>query len=349
MEDKLIPINYFLDIKGRFNIPYRTRKLLYYSKEQPKNVGPSLSFTLSIDIKLDDRPFTREVFKDEIEKIKKENISNDDLLKLIKEKIKVGVNCDRGNSEEPSLIYLSLPIIKPSNVSEVCIPSYYPCYAHLTPEQRWIYLDWLQDTSKPIHKGYVYLYFYGLERQLLEKNNLDAVEELLILSNYQNFIKKDAHSAIFFSYFHNGNDEILKKLAKEEIDYPINNLSLILYHSMKKSLSSKEIFEIISQYSYINKRYINQHPQLYFEELDNYFLEKFKDQKFAFYDYYTINQLPLEHKKIFLNYSLPDEIRDIEIYNILEHTNFKSDILNIHKFIHEKVKQRLKMERRKNN
>jgi len=52
MEDKLIPINHFLDDRGRFNIPLRTKKLLYYSKEQPKNVGLSVSLTLSLDIML---------------------------------------------------------------------------------------------------------------------------------------------------------------------------------------------------------------------------------------------------------------------------------------------------------
>lgn len=349
MEDKLIPINHFLDDRGRFNIPLRTKKLLYYSKEQPKNVGLSVSLTLSLDIMLNNRPITDEIIKEEIEKIKKDNVPDDEILKRIRDKIKVDVNCGKSYSEEPSLIFLSLPITKPKNVNDVDNPSYYPCYALLTPAQRWIYLDWLQDISKSVPKGYVYIYYYGLERQLLKEDNLDAIDELLFLSRYHDFIKRDAYSAIYFSYFRNGNKEILKRLFDEKVDYPINNLNLILYYSMKRPLSSKDIFELISQYSYINRRYLNLKPQLYLQELDNYLLKNYEEQGFPFFKYYSINDLPLENKRVFLNYSFPDEIRDVEVYNISEYIKFKNDILNIHKIIHEKIKERLKTEKHKTN
>ena len=41
--------------------------------------------------------------------------------------------------DEPSLILTKLPIAKPVNPSNVPRPPYYPSYADLTPEQRWIY------------------------------------------------------------------------------------------------------------------------------------------------------------------------------------------------------------------
>jgi len=207
----------------------------------------------------------------------------------------------------------------------------------------------LQDISKSVPKGYVYIYYYGLERQLLKEDNLDAIDELLFLSRYHDFIRRDAYSAIYFSYFRNGNKEILKRLFDEKVDYPINNLNLILYYSMKRPLSNKDIFELISQYSYINRRYLNLKPQLYLQELDNYLLKNYEEQGFPFFKYYSINDLPLENKRVFLNYSFPDEIRDVEVYNISEYIKFKNDILNIHKIIHEKVKERLKAEKHKTN
>ena len=63
MEDKLITINHFLNNNGRFNIPFRTRKLLFYSKEQPQDVGPSISFKVSFNIKFNNRPITDEMLK----------------------------------------------------------------------------------------------------------------------------------------------------------------------------------------------------------------------------------------------------------------------------------------------
>ena len=348
MEDKLIPINNFLSNKASFNIPQRTKKLIYFSKERPKNVGISLSFRITLDVTLNDRPITDENIKEEIEQIKKENVVDDEILKRIREKIKIGVNCSNSIIADPSIIYLSLPIHKPNNVSDVLNPGYYPCYALLTPEQRWIYLDWLQDITKSVHKGYVYIYYYGLERQLLDEDNLEAVDELLYLSRHHDFIKRDAYSAILFSYFRHENYEIIKKLTGEKINYPINNLNLILYYSIKRSLTSKDIFELISQYSYVNRRYLNLHPQLYLQELDNYLLENYEGKGFPFYEYYPLDKIPLERQQIFLNYSFHHDIKNVEIYNIIEYSEFKNDIINIHKTIHEKVKDRLRVEKSKN-
>jgi len=57
--------------------------------------------------------------------------------------------------------------IEIGNINNIPRPDYYPTYAGLNPEQRWIYLNWLQNPSESINIGYVFLYYYGLERQLL--------------------------------------------------------------------------------------------------------------------------------------------------------------------------------------
>ena len=350
MEDKLIPFNHFLLNKGTFDIPSRTKSLLYFSIERPQKVGCTASASISLEIKINDKSATtdeglNEIIREEVVKLQKENVPYNDFWKHIKEKMTIEVDCGKSYSEEPSLIYLSLPIIKPAIPREVSNPGYYPCYALLTPEQKWIYLNWLQDISKPVRKGYVYVYYYGLERRLLQEDNFDAIDELLFLSEHHDFIKKDAYSAILFSYFRSSNEEILKKVFTNKLDLPINNLMLILYYSKNKSLSSKDIFELVSQYGSINKRYLNYHPQLYLQELDNYLLNRYAEQGFPFYkrDYY---ELPLERTKIFMNYSLPEEVREVEIYNIINNSKFVNDITNIHNVVHEKVKTRLKEEKK---
>jgi hypothetical protein len=347
MENTLVPFDNFLTNKGSFNIPPKRKNLLFFSIQKPKNVGFSVGISLSFNISLDDNPFTEDNLRAEVEKLKVESISNDDILKIIKEKIRIDLNCGKTQSEEPSLIYLLLPVIKPANVDGVDNPNYYPCYAQLSPEQRWIYLNWLQDISKPIPKGYVYIYFYGLERRVLQEANIDAIDELLFLSECHNFIKREAYSAILFAYFRSSNEEILKKLFKKNLDFPINNLILILYYSLKKSLTSKDIFELMSQNGSINKRYINLHPQLYLEELDKYLLRVYKEPCYPFYQLYSINEFPLEKVNIFLNYSLPDEIREVEIYNIANYHKFVNDVTNIHKIVHEEIKIRLKKNKSK--
>lgn len=46
-------------------------------------------------------------------------------------------------AEEPSSISLALPVKEPTNVESVERPQYFPSYSSLSPQQRWIYLDWV--------------------------------------------------------------------------------------------------------------------------------------------------------------------------------------------------------------
>ena len=72
--------------------------------------------------------------------------------------------------DEPSMIYSNLEVCK---APEGCtIPRLYafPAYSQMLPEQRYEYLLWLQDITKPIGTSYVFLFFYGLERLLFFKD-----------------------------------------------------------------------------------------------------------------------------------------------------------------------------------
>src|SRR5690606_23253050 len=73
------------------------------------------------------------------------------------------------------LVVPSLPLAARAAVSGQDL-DYWPSYEGLSPSSRKAYLDWLasdrSDPETPI--GYVFLYFYGLERRLmLESNGLD--------------------------------------------------------------------------------------------------------------------------------------------------------------------------------
>ena len=73
------------------------------------------------------------------------------------------------------LVVPSLPVAARADVSGQYL-DYWPSYARLSPSSRKAYLDWLaSDRSSPETPiGYVFLYFYGLERRLmLEPDPLD--------------------------------------------------------------------------------------------------------------------------------------------------------------------------------
>src|SRR5665648_369068 len=79
--------------------------------------------------------------------------------------------------EEPSLINTKMVIRQTGDTSKVDRPPYYPTYAGLTPEQRGVYTKILlnpYDTSIDI--GFIFIFYYGIERHLLLGNFEKAFE-----------------------------------------------------------------------------------------------------------------------------------------------------------------------------
>ena len=89
---------------------------------------------------------------------------------------------------EASAINLQLPIGLPSNDSPL---NYYPIYSYITPEQRAVYLGWLAAGRSDEHPesrelGYVFIFFYGLERRLLidKAQDQEVVAEIVRLLHH---------------------------------------------------------------------------------------------------------------------------------------------------------------------
>ena len=85
---------------------------------------------------------------------------------------------------DASLVDGSLPVA--SQVSAKCQPlPYWPNYFDLSPKQRRTYLDWLIGgrCDPNVELGYVFIYFYGLERRLLvdQKDFIIIAEEMIRL------------------------------------------------------------------------------------------------------------------------------------------------------------------------
>ncbi|MDP2788101.1 MAG: TerB N-terminal domain-containing protein [Pseudomonadota bacterium] len=96
--------------------------------------------------------------------------------------IYVGKGLVGGNGwqQDAALIDPSLPVSKQIDDYSVRNLNYWPSYAEATPEARAAYLKWLaKGRSDPhVDMGYVFLYFYGLERRaLVDVLRSDAAKE----------------------------------------------------------------------------------------------------------------------------------------------------------------------------
>lgn len=72
-------------------------------------------------------------------------------------------------SEEPSLIDPGLPVSRTNPDHEGKTMNYWPSYSQMNPSSRAAFLEWLSSGKKnpKAYIGYVFIYFYGLERRAL--------------------------------------------------------------------------------------------------------------------------------------------------------------------------------------
>jgi tellurite resistance protein len=102
-----------------------------------------------------------------------------------------GLASVRGGEPEPALIDKGLPLaVRMANCSVRHLP-YWPSYSSASPEARSSYLQWLSAGRKDpdADLGYVFLFFYGLERRALNDSK-DSFKAKLEIPNIQNEVER---------------------------------------------------------------------------------------------------------------------------------------------------------------
>lgn len=111
-----------------------------------------------------------------------------------------------GMGSEPSAICTTASVDRrPSYLEDL---SYYPSYSSLTPAQRGFYLDWLargrRDANpEDLPTGYLFLFFYGVERRILVDGDYDPTLwfEVLELLKIYGLTRKSRSIASYFGDF----------------------------------------------------------------------------------------------------------------------------------------------------
>lgn len=261
------------------------------------------------------------------------------------EGIKVKINFSSSSDEEPSLIYTTLPIEEPKNTSPTDKVGYYPTYKTLTPEQRYIYLEWLGDpfNNTNIDIGYVFLFYYGLERYLFLKNSkeaLKAIFELLKIYKNPSFFSYGFKCLLFYCIFSNDIDAVKKLL---EIHSGNSPLELYAKYIAKVPLFSNDIIELSSDVGFTNKRYIKMYPELFNKILEENITKKYEENSINLEKYYSYS-LKMHYINIVANLSLRKE--NIDIPDFLSSNELCLDLYQVLMKTHENVKERLKEERK---
>jgi tellurite resistance protein len=108
-----------------------------------------------------------------------------------------------GHGIDPALINPKLKLSEPSAGYRGEDMSYWPSYSDISPQARWLYLQWLAGgrINRDVSIGIVFLFFYGLERRLLvDRGSSDDAEQLQLLTEIDRLLGIYGDSRSFRSY-----------------------------------------------------------------------------------------------------------------------------------------------------
>lgn len=311
LSNEIIPVT--TNIK-KYHVTKRTQKLLYLSKNHPPPKVYGIGFIATAN----------------------NNYTNRKIIDP--------------NSFEPSTIYVKQTVRKPKTINTVPSPDYYPSYVKLTPEQKWIYLTWLRDVSQPIHIGYVFLYYYGLERHLLIGEFDLAIDEIIYLRTHHNnssFIFYSSGALLYACLLQKRVDRL--KDIVPLIDWSRSkNIRLLVTYWQRLPLTSKNLIELSRDIHGVNQRYIDNYPDLYEKILQEILITKYGEPVFLLLSKYKLNELPQRHEIMFANISFPTNVRSPYIPDFFNYQPFVTELRVIFNQTHEKVKQLLKEQRKSN-
>jgi len=219
---------------------------------------------------------------------------------------------DKSNQiPDPSTIYVYLPISKENNIPEL---PYWPHYIELTSGQRYNYLCWLRDVEQPIDMGYVFLYYYGLERQLLIGNFEKAFNEIVKLRNAhinKSFQKYSENALVHAAIMRNKIDYLIDLHEKTEVSGYSNAMFLLAYNAGLE-LGINQLILIFHKAFITSRKAVKENKELFINCLESSLNRKFGKSFFAFKNY-DISKVKTVTEARFANYSFPKEIQYVDI------------------------------------
>lgn len=297
--------------KYEFDIPEYRFYLLYLSIEPPKNIDAS-SFIIEFSPYVD------------------------------------GGKVEIPKKDESSTIFLNLEIEKPKNDYKIGSLGYFPNYPNMNKNQRWVYLNWLQDITDNIEIGYVFTFYYGLERLLRTDKYEQAFHEINLLRKYHgntSFQKYSLH-ALIQSAINKEHYELLKDINFTINPNYIEDDILFLHYITGRNIDANYLTQIIKSTPGTNKRYIKINIDLYKKVLQENLIEEYGYQEFPFSNIFDSEDIDTLQLRGSANYSL-DQYRTYyyEYPYFMGHKPFLDEVRRIHLKTHEDVKSILRINR----
>lgn len=237
--------------------------------------------------------------------------------------------------EEPSCISVNDVIGVP--ISPAPQLGYYPSFSGLSPNEKATYLHWLKNISQPIDIGYVFIFYYGLERFMcLNPAKLEpAINMIIRLRQYHqnsSFQAYSKDSLIGACIIHNRIDLLDSLLQNLDMS---TKFKLAYLAAKNMYLSASDIIEISSAVGFMNKRYLKKHPKLFREILFGLLKERYSELGYPLTPA-LLKDVPKYPVIVFANISLED--RTAHIPDITQNNAFKTDLFQLLRDTHDRIK-----------
>lgn len=258
------------------------------------------------------------------------------------------INFSVYGTEEPSLI-TNLPVARPLDKNSVPRPPYFPSYKDLTPEQRWMYWQFLENPYCGTHDiGYVFIFYYGLERYLFSENSRDAFDVILKLRDCYINDSFQAYSGTALMLYTMVQKDVslaesfLNSLDKKhEMNIPANLLILLKY-TLTLPLTAFEIMKYSRAFSFENQRYIKNNSDMFLgflqQEISTLYDNDFVPLTTIFenMDSQSVHAIDIP---LFANMSIRNKV--VRIPDLTTYTPFIAAMNLLLTNAHEKVKKHL--------
>lgn len=243
---------------------------------------------------------------------------------------------------EPSLIYSKLPINYRSKLSPMETIGYFPRYEGLSPDQRFLYLKWLTDITQQVDIGYVFLFYYGLERYLLREKYQKAAKMILKLRQFhknQSFYYYSLDSLLSASILHK--DELLLNSILSSLDesLPKSNVMLIAKKMLKVDLTITEIISLSSTIGFKKRTYIRDYPDIFSKNLKSILISEFGKDTFPFHE--LDGNYTYKEERVFANTALTSQIKPPMLPSIIDNKDFITSLFNLLETAHETTKKEI--------
>jgi len=217
----------------------------------------------------------------------------------------------------------------------------------MEPSQRGLYGQWLSDTSREIDVGYVFVYYYGLERQLVSGSFDTAVEEILQLrKRHKNssFQMYSGSALVHACLLRKRLDTLQRLYLHEDFDY-FGNSNLLALHYGNQDILPDTLIRLARCLTGVNRKYVKEKPEVYREMLIEELRKNFGKESYPFAIRFPLKNIESVGFPVFANISLEPNIRTPLLPNFFRHPPFQEEFESFFKNVHKAVVQHLKANR----